>query len=137
LLAVRIRFIHTPRAEGVSQANTRLSRGYSQLMGLQPQRASRTDRINACVAPPRSFIAAAVNFAMVLAAKWHRELVADLAAKRTTLREAQVMGVRRPSITNQTGLLGHVSNVIPIANPVRLGEGKNTLIDAFNAAPLG
>jgi hypothetical protein len=47
--------------------------------------------------------------------QWHREFVAHLTAERPALREAQVVGVRRPPAANQTSLLGDRFDVIAVA----------------------
>jgi hypothetical protein len=60
---------------------------------------------------------------MVPAAKWNGEFIADLAAECSTLRKAQVVGVRRPAATNQAGLLGYKSDMIPVTHPPRFRHG--------------
>jgi hypothetical protein len=40
------------------------------------------------------------------------------------LREAQVVGVRRPPAANQTSLLGDRFDVIAVAHPTRFGQPK-------------
>jgi hypothetical protein len=89
-------------------------------MAFQPEGTGEDHRINARLLPPGRFIAAAMNLAMVAAAQGDGELIADLAPHRPALCEAQVMGVRRLTTTNQTRLLGHISDVIAVANPARL-----------------
>ncbi len=61
--------------------------------------------------------------------QWDRELIADLAAERSALREAQVVGVRGPSAANQTRLLGNRFDMIAVTNPTRLRQGQHALID--------
>jgi hypothetical protein len=51
-------------------------------MTLQPQDTGGNGRINARPFPPCRFIATAVNFAMMAATQWDRELIADFAAER-------------------------------------------------------
>ena len=92
-------------------------------MRLQPQRAGGDTRINASLLPPCRFVATAMDLAMMAAAERHGELIADLAAKRSMLGEAQMMGIGRPAATNQTGLLGDKPDVVAVANPARLGMG--------------
>jgi len=62
-------------------------------MGFQPQRAGGGKRIDSRIPPPRLFITAAMDFPMVRATYWHRELVADLATESTRLREAQMVWI--------------------------------------------
>ena len=69
---------------------------------------------------PRRFITAAVNLPMVAAAEGYGELIADLAAKRTALREPQVVGIHRLAATDQASLLGDVAHVVAISDPARL-----------------
>jgi hypothetical protein len=59
--------------------------GCGKGMGLKPQHSSHSRRINPELAPPRGFIAAAVDRAMVSATQRDRELIADLAAKGAAL----------------------------------------------------
>ena len=56
-------------------------------MGFKPERACNRNWIYSHLPPPRVFIAAAMDLAMVHATQRHRELVADLAAERMRLRE--------------------------------------------------
>ena len=65
------------------------------VVASQPQRSSSDRRIDPGHLPPCGFIAMAVNLAMVSSAQRDGELVADLAAERPALREAQMMGIRR------------------------------------------
>jgi len=51
-------------------------------MAFQPQGTSGNGRINAGLSPPCSFIATAVNLAMMATTQRHSELIADFAAKR-------------------------------------------------------
>jgi hypothetical protein len=54
----------------------------------EPQCAGGTGRIEPVFLPPARFIAVTMQLAMMSPAEWHREFVADLAAKCTRLREA-------------------------------------------------
>ena len=51
-------------------------------------------------------------------------------AERPALREAQVMRIRRLAAANQTRLVGHVSDMVAVANPARLREGEDAFVDA-------
>ena len=99
-------------------------------MRLEPQHSRGSSRINPNFTPPCRLIAATMDLAMMAPAQRHREFVADLAAKRPALREAQVMRIRRLAAANQTRLLGHVSDVVSVTNPARLGEGEGAFVDA-------
>jgi hypothetical protein len=94
-------------------------------MASQPQGASRNGRVHASIPPPCGFVAATVQLAMVPAAEWNRELIADLAAECSTLRKAKVVGVRRLAATNQAGLLGYKSNVISVTHPARFSPRRS------------
>ena len=99
-------------------------------MGLQPKlRARLTVGLDSNFFPPRGFVATAMNLAMMTAAQWDSEFIAHFAAERWALREAKVVGVRRLSAADQTRLLGDEPDVISIADPPRLREGKHALID--------
>ena len=62
-------------------------------MRLQPQCSSGDRRIDAQFFPPRGFIAAAMDLAMMTSAQRDSELIADLAPESSALREAEVMSV--------------------------------------------
>jgi hypothetical protein len=96
---------------------------------LEPQRSRCRDWVDRGFAPPLSFIAVAVKFAMMPTAERDGELVADLASKRSGLGKAQVMGVTGLATADKTGLLRHMADVVTIADPARLGEWQKTLVD--------
>jgi hypothetical protein len=77
-----------------------------------------------------------VDFAMVAAAERNSELIADLAAKCPALHKPEMMGICRPSIANQAGMLGDRSDVIPVSRPTGFGHGKDALIDRARAPPV-
>ena len=66
--------------------------------------------------PPRRFITMTMKLAVMTAAERHGELVAELAAKRPALGEAQVMGVGRFAAADQTGLLRYKAHMVAIAD---------------------
>jgi hypothetical protein len=61
-----------------------------------------------------------MHLTMMSSTQGDGELVADLAAERPALRESHVVGIAGPATTNQTRLLGHMSDVFAVANPARL-----------------
>jgi hypothetical protein len=77
-----------------------------------------------------------MNLAMMTAAQWYDELIADLAPERGVLREPQVTGVRWSSTANQAGLLGNRFDVIAITNPPRLRQRQHALIDQLGRRSL-
>ncbi len=80
-------------------------------MRLQPERAGVHDGIDTGFLPPRSLIATAVDLAVVTAAQRHCELVADLAAERAELREAQVVGVAGVPVADQAQRFGSFAEI--------------------------
>jgi hypothetical protein len=105
-------------------------------MRFEPQRASLEHRINTNLPPPRSLIAVLVNLAMVSSTQRHGELIADLSAECPALRKAQVMGIAGLAPANQTRLLGHMSDVIAVANPARLRQCQHTFVDHLRSLPV-
>src|SRR5262249_55691334 len=68
---------------------------------------------------------------MMPATEWDRELIADLAAERTGLRETEVVRVRGLAATQQTRLLGDVAQMLPIAIAPRGRNREDALVDAL------
>ena len=81
-------------------------------MGFQPQCAGGCGRIYASFFPPGGFVARAMGFAMMAPAQRHGELIADLAAERAALREAQMRAVCGRAPADQTRLFGHEPDVL-------------------------
>ena len=106
-----------------------------QRMGLQPQRTGCDRGVDAEMAPPGRFIAAAVHFAMMAAAQRHGKLVADPAPERARLHEAQVVGIRRAAAADQARQFGQRSDVIAIAQAPRLRQRQPALVDHRGARP--
>ena len=104
-------------------------------MRFQPQISRRGDRLDAALAPPSELIAVPMKLMMMSPTERDRELVADLAAQRRILREAQMMGVTRSSPADEANMLRHIFEVVAITQPARLGQGKSTFINALLAFP--
>src|ERR1700730_17805572 len=104
-------------------------------MRFEPQRASLKHRINTNLLPPCSFIAVPMDFAMMSPTQGHSELIADLSAKCPAVRETQVVGIAGLATANQTRLFGHMSDMLAVANPARLGQGQHALIDCLRSRP--
>src|ERR1700690_2888278 len=66
---------------------------------------------------------------MMGTAEWDGELVADLAAERFWLSEADVVGVGGEGTTDQAWLRGDVAEMILVAKATRLAEGQGALVD--------
>jgi len=105
-------------------------------MRLPPQFFRDRSRIDSGLLPPCRFITVTMQFAMVSAAERDGELVTDLAAERSALCEAEVMGVGRLPFADQAGLLRDVTEVIAVADAPRLGEGECGFVDGFTGSRL-
>ena len=104
-------------------------------MGFQPQRASDDGRIDTGLIPPRVFITAVMNFAVVAATERDGEFIADLAAKRATLRRSQMMGIGGTAAADKARLLGNRFNMLPVANPARRRQSQYGLVDNSSRSP--
>src|SRR6266540_1705535 len=69
------------------------------------------------------------------AAKWDRELIANLAAERPGLGKSEVVGVRGLAATHETRLLGDIAKVFSVAVPTRRSNREDALVDAL--PPIG
>ena len=98
-------------------------------MRLKPQRPGGGEWIDGGFAPPPGFIAVSVELTMMPAAQRDGELIADLAPKCTTLREAKVMGIAGPPTADKTRLLSDMANMLAIPHPARLRERQGALVD--------
>jgi len=67
-----------------------------QRMSFKPERPGGRERTYSGVLPPRHFIAATMDFTVMRATEWHRELIAHPATERPRLRKAQASDGRRP-----------------------------------------
>src|SRR4051794_37547359 len=92
-----------------------------QRMGFQPKPACELDGFEAGCHPPISFLAGAVQFAVMGPAQWHRKFVADLLAKPTRLCKTQVVWVTRLSAADKAGVASHKAEVLPVSLPFGFG----------------
>ena len=69
--------------------------------------------------PPGGFVAIAVQFAVVETTEWNRVLIADLAAERTRLSEANVVRFARRPAAHNAGLGREISTMLLVAKPNR------------------
>jgi|SRR5689334_15273386 hypothetical protein len=104
-------------------------------MTFEPQITSDNHRINARFKPPLSFIAATVNLAMVSPTQRNGELIAGLAAERTSLCKSQVMCVRWLPAADKARVFGNHSHVISVPNPAQFRDSQNALIDPCRPQP--
>jgi hypothetical protein len=98
-------------------------------MRLEPKHSCCGRRINPDLRPPDRFITTAMDLAVMASAEWDREFITDLATEGKVLCEPQMVGVGRLATANQTSLLRHVSDVIPVTNPPWLREGEGAFVD--------
>ena len=64
------------------------------------------------------------------AAEWDRELIADLAAERAALGEAQVVRVAGLAAAHEAGLTGYELEVRLVAASPRNADCQRALVDA-------
>jgi hypothetical protein len=105
-------------------------------MRFEPQGARHNGRIYSYLPPPSGFIATAMHLAMMSSTQGHSELIADLSAECPALRESQVVGITGLAAANETRLLGHMSNVLAVANPTRFRQCQHALIDRLRSQPV-
>ena len=95
-------------------------RHYGLWMGFEPQHAGSCDGIKSEIAPPRRFIAAAVNLAVLSPTQRDDELIADLASKGAALGKSQVVSIRRLSATDQARAFSDRPHVVAVTKPAGL-----------------
>jgi hypothetical protein len=98
---------------------------------LLPEPAGNLGWVNAGLPPPRALVTCAMHRTMVPATEWDRELIADLAAKRTGLRESEVVGIRGLAAAQETRLLSHIAQVLPVAIAARAATVRMLLSMPF------
>ena len=103
---------------------------------VQPERSGIEAGIDAGLVPPRGFIAAAMDLAVVSSAQRYGELVADLAAECLKLRKPKMMGVRGLTAADQARLFGDEPDMVLVPNATRLGQGERALVDAARSRLL-
>src|SRR5260221_14015950 len=97
--------------------------------GLSPERTGDPNRVDACRLPPGLLVAGAMGGAVMRAAEWDRELIADLAAKCTGLGEPGVVWIRGLAAAHETRLLGDVAKVLPVAITPRGSDREDALVN--------
>src|SRR6516162_2837156 len=96
---------------------------------LLPELASYLDWIDADAFPPCLLVSSPMGCAVVGAAERDCELIADLAAERARLREAQVMRVGWLARAEQAWQRGDVAQVLLVAVAPRDADGEHALVD--------
>jgi hypothetical protein len=66
---------------------------------------------------------------MMTATEGYGKLIADLAAKRSLLRKAQMMGIYGTSATDETRLFGDKFDVIAVTHTTRRRQCQYTFVD--------
>ena len=94
-----------------------------QRMGFQPKLARQTDWFQAGGHPPISFLAGAVQLAMMRPAQRYCKFVADLLAEPAGLCKAQMVGVTRLTAADKAGLARHEAQVLPVSLAFGLRQG--------------
>jgi hypothetical protein len=105
-------------------------------MRVQPQRAGTDGRINPGVPPPRGFIAAVMDLAMVASTQGDGKLITDLSTECPALGESEVMSIRGSAPANETGVLGNSFDVISVTNPAWLWQCQRAFIDPLRSRPI-
>jgi hypothetical protein len=72
---------------------------------------------------------------MMSSAQRDGELIADFAPLSLGLGKAEVVGVRGLPAADQTGAVGDRPDVLPVANPARLRQGQQALVDRPRPVP--
>ena len=66
---------------------------------------------------------------MMGGAEGHHPLVADLAPKRSRLGKAQVVGMARAAATDETGLPGHIAQMLFVSNAPWGADREGRFVD--------
>src|SRR5262249_10087955 len=74
---------------------------------------------------------------MMPATEWDRELIADLAAQRTRLRESEGVRVRGLAAAQQARLLRDIAQVLPVAIATRRRDREGALVDTLRLTRVG
>jgi hypothetical protein len=101
-----------------------------------PEFASDDNRIDPDVLPPRGFVTATVNLAMMAAAERNGEFVADLATERAVLCEAKMVSVNRLASADQARLFRDEFEVPLVPEPSRLRQGEEAPVDSLGSEAI-
>ena len=92
-----------------------------------PEACGNHKRIDPLAIPPGALVAPPVEFTVVEPANGNGEPVADLPPHRALLGKLDVVGIRRCSAADQTGLRGHELEMFAIALTHRLADDGDGL----------
>ena len=96
-------------------------------MGPTPEVSGNDQGIDPLALPPGALIAAPVQLAMVQPADRDSEAIADLPPHRPLLGKPEVVGVRGAPAADETPLRSHEPEMVAIALPHRLADGRRRL----------
>jgi hypothetical protein len=102
--------------------------------GVFPQLTGDLDWIDAGHLPPSSFVAGAMDGAMMDTAERHGEFIARLAAERARLQVAKVMRIGWLAAADEAWLLGDGAKVLPVA--VATMKMKKSSLSAWETGNL-
>ena len=102
--------------------------------GVLPQFTGDLVWIDAGRPPPRSFVAGAMDRAVMDTAEGHGEFIAGPAAERARLRVAKMMRVGWPATADEARLLGDIAKVLPVAITPWRSNGEDALVDTDDAS---
>ena len=98
-------------------------------MCLLPQVLGDRQCVDLDALPPGNFVARLMQLPVMAAAQRYGELVADLQADGSGLREPQVMRIGGLSAADEAGLRGDELQMRLVTQPLRLGDGELALVD--------
>ncbi len=97
-----------------------------------------SDCIYSFFLPPPFFIANTVKYSVMGGAEWDDPLIAHLAPKRSRLCKSQVVGMARAAATDETGLPGHIAQMLFISNAPWGADREGRFVDpAWGTFGLG
>ena len=106
-------------------------------MAFELERTRRPCLIDVLTLPPCLLIAGTMQLAMMPPTRRDGELITDLSPHGATLRQAEVVWIRRLPPANKTSLLSDQPEVLSVANLSRLRQRQGGLIDSCGAARAG
>ena len=106
-------------------------------MCLAPQSVCHPEWLNADLCPPCCFVATSMNFAVMSAAQWDRELITHLSSKCSALCKSEVVRIGRTPTANQTGMSCDEFHMLAIADSTRLRMGRTAFFDPLDSGSFG
>src|SRR5579872_3101700 len=97
-------------------------------MGFLPETCGDPQGIDPLALPPPALVAAPMQLAVMKPAQRNREAVADFSPHRALFCKFEVVGIRRGSTTNQTGLRGNKLQMMAIALAHGLSDDSDCCI---------